>query len=179
EAAAGEAEEHEAARRLSPLGDKSELIRLRDARVDLDRHSERLRKSENDLVVANELAHDCGERLDRAEEAFAAAETALVKTRDTRVAADLAGRLAIGEPCPVCLRPVTHAPHHPAHAELDEAEWAVYERRKAVERLRRDQQRAEVRCAKLLQAREDTRKAVAELTDTLDGTPEPTEIAGR
>jgi len=71
-----------------------------------------------------------------AERSVAAAEAALAAAEQAHRAAALAADLRTGEPCPVCLRPVTTMPRHHVAADLDQARAALTAARSTVAGLR-------------------------------------------
>jgi DNA repair protein SbcC/Rad50 len=131
---AAEADEHAAQRdqaeeELAALGDKSELRDARSAHLERQRLTEEL--AELDLEAVRQVVAQAEAANEQAAEDLAKAVQALQRSRDAHAAVDLARRLAVGEPCPVCLRELAELPQHAAPAELEVAERAVhaYERR--------------------------------------------------
>lgn len=80
--------------------------------------------------------------VDEAEAALEEVETALDDLRVAHAAEHLAEHLAVGEPCPVCLRPVEELPHHAGAPGLKEAERASREAKKQVELARTEMAQA-------------------------------------
>ncbi|MFN2388011.1 MAG: AAA family ATPase [Actinomycetota bacterium] len=127
-----------------------------------------------------------GAARDRADQALARAEERVRGARSTYEAATaqnlaqhLAGALAVGEPCPVCLQPVGALPEHPHAPALEEAaaEGAAAEAdlataRTATRRAATEAARAEEREAAL-------RADVVELDGNLASGPERAEIEQR
>ena len=117
--------EHLAHERLAAIGDK---ITLAAELAAFDEH-DRLTADAAETGAAAERAHTELRRLegeaDDTAMALALAEQELDRLRDAHAAAGLAQRLAVGDPCPTCLRPVAELPHHPALAGLETARRAV------------------------------------------------------
>ncbi len=122
------------------------------------------------------------EKASQAEQASAAglmaAETtqrdatwALEQARDAHAAAHLAGGLAVGTPCPVCLRPVDSVPGHPAPASLDAAETELAKAERQLRDARDLARRAAEAAAKAHGAVSGTRERFAQVVALLDGVP--------
>ncbi|WP_281427398.1 SbcC/MukB-like Walker B domain-containing protein, partial [Nonomuraea ceibae] len=84
-----------------------------------------------------------------ARDRLAAAETARDRLRDAHAGAGLAARLTAGDPCPVCLRPVTDPPSHGALSDLGTAERAVSIARGDADQARAEHGKAETSAAML------------------------------
>ncbi|WP_214321495.1 AAA family ATPase [Nonomuraea sediminis] len=92
-------------------------------------------------------------------ESLATARAEHDRLRDAHAAADLATRLTVGDPCPVCLRPVADLPAHhgtavgggedQVRAALDDAERALAAAEAGDERARADLGKAETSAAML------------------------------
>jgi exonuclease SbcC len=78
-----------------------------------------------------------------AEKEAALADDAQQRVRRDRAAAHLAGHLHVGEPCPVCLRPVDEVPAHSPPPELEAARIAVERAVDDVTRARAEHQTAQ------------------------------------
>jgi exonuclease SbcC len=119
-----------------PLGDKTELELFLKAYSDRQDLAARLEKQDQvraawtaELKQAEAEVEDADDTLRQAREARALAERAYA-------AAALAEGLRIGEDCPVCLRPVTDLPHHPAVTDLGEAGAAINAAEKRLDQAR-------------------------------------------
>ncbi|MDF5754170.1 SMC family ATPase [Spongiactinospora sp. TRM90649] len=154
---------------LTRAGDKSALAALLAA---LDDH-ERLGRSLAAARAAAESAATAAAGLADSEraagEALAGAERARERLRDAHMAADLASRLKVGEPCPTCLRAVTELPEHRAPAELGAAERALKARRDEAERARNERRRAEIDAARIQQKADELGGQLAQLTQRVSG----------
>ncbi|MFC4122582.1 AAA family ATPase [Nonomuraea zeae] len=154
EVASLEADDHEAYEARAALGDRAEpmaALAALDAR-------ERLTGETADARAAAQAEAASLEgivsRLAAAEEALVAAERERERLRDAHSAADLAQRLAVGEPCPVCLRAVTELPgsaDRPAHSldDLATADRTLTAAREYAARGRSAQAKAETSAAML------------------------------
>ncbi|GAA5070014.1 hypothetical protein GCM10023259_067070 [Thermocatellispora tengchongensis] len=164
-----EEREQEAEQALAALGDRTAPAR---ALAVLDEHARLTREHSVAAGRAAEAARavpPLAERVARAREALAEAEARLERERTANAAAALAARLAVGEPCPACLREVTELPHHPAPADLRAAERAVREARTAAERAQAAHAAAEVEAARLAQAEGDLTRRLTELAAQVSG----------
>ncbi|WP_084960159.1 AAA family ATPase [Thermoactinospora rubra] len=125
EAAALDADERAAERALAELGERGELMAALAALEAHERLSRSLERARETADEARRALPGLAEALRRAEQALAAAERERDRLRDAHAGAGLAARLAVGEPCPVCLRAVTELPHHGSLSDLGTAERAV------------------------------------------------------
>ncbi|WP_343954611.1 SMC family ATPase, partial [Nonomuraea longicatena] len=125
EAAALEEDERTAESALAGLGEPG---LLRDALAALDRHdllATARAKAEEAASAAARLVPGLAERQHAAAGRLTAAETERDRLRLAQAGADLAARLACGDPCPVCRRVVDELPEHGSLADLDAADRAV------------------------------------------------------
>ncbi|MEU8319951.1 SMC family ATPase [Nonomuraea sp. NPDC048881] len=125
EAASVEADEHEAFEALAALGDRAEpvaALAALDARERLTAQAADARRAAAEAATALERLTPA---VADAERALTAAEHERERLRDAHTAAGLSHRLAVGEPCPLCLRPLTELPHHDRPADLGAADRAL------------------------------------------------------
>ncbi|MEU6711654.1 SMC family ATPase [Nonomuraea sp. NPDC046802] len=143
EVASLEADDHEAYEALAALGDRAEpmaALAALDARERLTREAASARSS---AASAGASLEGLVAGLAEAEQAMAAAESERERLRDAHAAADLAQRLSVGEPCPVCLRTVSEQPRHGGSHDLRAADRALSEARERVTRARSAHAKAE------------------------------------
>ncbi|MEV0378711.1 SMC family ATPase [Nonomuraea sp. NPDC050643] len=138
-----EADEHAAYEAVASLGDRTRpmaALAALDARERLTAEAAHARagatKAETSLTgLAGELT--------TAEERLAGAERERERLRDAHTAADLAHRVTVGEPCPVCLREIAEPPHHGPLAGLGSADRALAGARDRAARARSAHAKAE------------------------------------
>ncbi|HEY3734300.1 MAG TPA: SMC family ATPase [Streptosporangiaceae bacterium] len=113
--------EVQAGRARDALPDKTTMQLFRTAHAQRRELTAQLKQREQELAArqAEQAARSAGlqsaqQELERVKDAVTAAER-------THAAVALAGHLAAGEDCPVCLQPVASLPHHPAPADLSRA----------------------------------------------------------
>jgi exonuclease SbcC len=141
----------EAENELAALGDKTELTLAHQAHQEHRRLTDELAGIHADLTAAQMDAAQAANDVEKATADLAGAETHLRHSQDGHAAIALARRLAVGDPCPVCLRTVTDLPQHPIPAGLDAAEQDVQERSKTLELNRERRRSAELQVAGLEQ----------------------------
>ncbi|MEU4573227.1 SMC family ATPase [Nonomuraea sp. NPDC023979] len=138
EAATLAADEQAAEAALAGLGDRAAFVAALAALDALDRAERAAAAAHATAAETAARVPALAARLAEARDRLAAAETARDRLRDAHAGAGLAARLTAGDPCPVCLRPVTDPPSHGALSDLGTAERAV-----SVARGDADQARAE------------------------------------
>jgi exonuclease SbcC len=168
EAAAADAEgrEHEldAARAArAEVGDRDEWLAWRAAHADLADVRKELKSGRAALKEREREA-------EAARAAHEAAQRELEEVRAARAAHALVGRLHEGEPCPLCLQPITTVPHHPEPPEWKSA-------RAKVERTEPAAQSASDRAAAARQRVEDLETRVAGLEQQLTDAPDAKAVA--
>jgi exonuclease SbcC len=151
EVASLEADDHEAYEARAALGDRAEpmaALAALDARERLTGEAAAARTAATSEAAALE---DLLSRVAAAEQALVAAESERERLRDAHAAADLAQRLSVGEPCPVCLRSVSELPEHGGAepADLEAADRALAGARERAARGRSAQAKAETSAAML------------------------------
>lgn len=167
-----EAEEGAAEEKLAELGDKTALARALDAHRDRDRLAAELSEQEPRTAAASAQAAAAAKEAEDAQEQLAAAEDRHGRLRDAHAGADLAGRLTVGEACPVCLRPVSELPDHVVPSDLGAAARAVDRQRDSLDRLRNDHHTAELAAERLRQRCEGIRGRLQELASRIEAHPD-------
>jgi len=109
----------------SGLGDKSALQLARAAYGQRRDLKARLAAQQQALTVAQERERSAQTELDAAEAMFNNSRDELAHAERSQAAVALAHDLLVGDDCPVCLRPLSELPSHPAAASLAEAKAAV------------------------------------------------------
>ncbi|MGP3960157.1 AAA family ATPase [Nonomuraea sp. 3N208] len=143
EVATLEADDHEAYEALAALGDRGAP---RAALAALD-HRDRLRAETARARAAAASAAASLEgltgELATAEQVLVAAEEQRERLRDAHAAAHLVGRLAVGEPCPVCRHPISQPPRHEPPADMRTADRVLAGARERAQRARAAHAKAE------------------------------------
>ena len=180
-AVVAEREEAEAAAdaELAAAGDPADLERIRAGHADHARLTAQLATAETGLVEASERRAWLADRLAAADEAHAVVAAELDRVRQANVAADLGRDLVAGEPCPVCLRPVTEPPHHPAAADVTEIEWREAQAARAVDEVETAHREAEATFHRAEQNHADLRHRRDALAEVLADAAGPAVIEQR
>lgn len=113
-------------RRLAGLPDIDPLVAAREAHAYLARVRAELDAGRAAVAAATTAEKIAATTRLEAEEAHAQATAALEAARTANAAAAVAQALEVGQPCPVCLQPVSSLPEH-ASADIRAAERAVKE----------------------------------------------------
>jgi exonuclease SbcC len=170
--AKAEEAEQQAEANQAEAGDKTTLADALRAHHDKDRLEGELAKHENDLAAtATEIA-TLADRLQQAKEALQQAERHRQAVRDQDTAADLAARLQVGEPCPVCLRPLTELPDHALSADLASADDAARQAKTNLDKAHGAHRKAELAHAQHAAAHRQADSQLVELTPTLQANPD-------
>lgn len=156
-------EEQRADEELAALGDREVPARALAALEERGRVRSDLALAEAKAEEARAALEPLGREAAEAKAALADIERRRDRLRDAHTAAALAQRLAVGEPCPTCLRPVTELPHHPALTDLRTAERAVAARRTKAEEAATRYARAEANARNLARQVTALRERLAEL----------------
>jgi DNA repair exonuclease SbcCD ATPase subunit len=164
---------------LAAAGDPADLDRIRAGHAEHARLRAEVGRAETRLVEASERRVEFADRLAAADEAHAAVAAELDRIRHANVAADLARDLVPGAPCPVCLRPVTEPPHHPAAADVTEVEWREAQAARAVAELEAAHRAAEVTFHRAEQNHTDLRARRDALAEVLAEGPDEAVIEQR
>ncbi|MEU8804029.1 SMC family ATPase [Spirillospora sp. NPDC048819] len=125
--------ESEARDRLADLGDKTVLDLAISAHREHARLTGEIATARTGVEEARREVDDTGADLAVARANLEQAEAERQRVRDADTAADLARRLSVGEPCPVCRRDVTHLPEHHAPPALGAADRNVQARKRELD----------------------------------------------
>ncbi|MBA9004804.1 AAA family ATPase [Thermomonospora cellulosilytica] len=176
EATRREAEELKAEEELSALGDKAALTLALRAHTEHGRLTSEIATTRTGLDAARADEERARRELDEATARREQAERDLQRTRDQHAAADLARRLEVGEPCPVCRHPVAEPPSHPAPAAFDQAERHVADCRAEEERTRRRHRETETRLLKAEQSLSNLQAQLAVREEQIQVHPDAAEL---
>ncbi|MFI0368818.1 AAA family ATPase [Actinomadura sp. 1N219] len=143
EAARYEEAESAARDRLAGLGDKAVLDLAARAHRDHARLTAEIGTVRAEAEETRRAAADAEADVALAVANLEQARDEVQRTRDAHTAADLVQRLAVGEPCPVCLREVTHAPERHAPPALGAADRNVKARTRDLENAQNEHRRLE------------------------------------
>ena len=136
----------------------------------------RLQKQQEDLTAKRDAEHALGLELEVAEKEAEQARTAREAAQQADRAYALAEGLRIGEPCPVCLQPVTTLPHHAAPPGLDEVKASADAAEKRFTRARKAHDEASKLMAVADATVELTRRDLGEVAATLAAAPAEPEV---
>jgi exonuclease SbcC len=175
EAALTRVTDAEAAR--DKLPDKAATERFRDAHALRRELAGELTLQEQELAAAHGREQAGSSALTEAEGVAERAQGALEAAQRAHAGAALAGSLVVGEDCPVCLRPVTDLPHHPAPADLAAARAAVQAATASRKRVAEAQAGATREAAVAAATVEATRERLDRGAAYLDGAPDESEVA--
>ncbi|HLI42297.1 MAG TPA: SMC family ATPase, partial [Streptosporangiaceae bacterium] len=174
--AAGAEEEAERARAALPAKDQMEaLARGYAQRRDL---TAQLRGQEEELAARRDAETALARQLEAAEQEAERARAAREAAQRAHAAHGLAGRLRVGQPCPVCLQPVTALPHHAAPPGLDQVTAAADAAAKELTRARKAHHESSNQAAAADATVRGTRQQLAGVTAALAGAPAEAEVAG-
>ncbi|WP_049556216.1 AAA family ATPase [Nonomuraea sp. SBT364] len=149
EAATLAADEHAAETALAELGDRAAFVAALAALDARDRAEQAAAAARATAAETAARVPALAARLTEARDRLTAAEAERDRLRDAHAGADLAARLAAGDPCPVCLRPVAGPPGHGALSDLGTAERAVSIARGEADQARAEHGKAETSAAML------------------------------
>ena len=169
-------EERKADDALTQLGDKTTLAQALAAHDSRDKLAADLAKAEPKAGAAAAEIEQLAKDVNQAQDELMRAETRRDQARDTHAAIDLATHLTLGAPCPVCLRPVAELPHHPAAADLDQAEHDVTRRKTDLDRARTLRHKAEIKAAQLQQKCTEIKNQLADLATQIEAHPHRGEL---
>jgi exonuclease SbcC len=173
---AAESRATDAAEAKDRLPGQAEMERLRTAYALRRELAAELEQQEQDLAGAQTAEAAAAAGLNAAEDALAAARTALDLAGQAHAAVLLAGSLVAGEDCPVCLQPVTELPQHAEPPGLATLKDAIGTASKAHKRAAGEQTTAARAAAVALAAVTRTRKRLDDGAAFLDGAPPEAEV---
>ena len=122
--ATAEQAEEEARQARAALPDKTRAERYLHAHSQQQRLVALLETQEQACADSKSAEDALAKEVEAAERTSVQAQDALAAAQRAHAASDLAATLKAGDDCPVCLRPVTELPHHPAAADLVKARAA-------------------------------------------------------
>jgi exonuclease SbcC len=173
---AASAEEEEAERARDTLPDKAHVEALARAYEQQRTLTTRLQAQQADLTAGRDAEHTLALGLEEAEQEAEHARAAWEAAQQADKAYAVAAGLRVGEPCPVCLQPVTALPHHATPPGLDEVRAAVDAARKKLVQARN----AHGEASKLVAAAEATvdftRRGLEDVAASLAAAPAESEV---
>ncbi|MGW0805737.1 AAA family ATPase [Nonomuraea sp. NPDC002799] len=125
EVASLEADDHEAYEARAALGDRAEPMAALSALDARERLTAETASAGAAAGAEAEALEGILTRVAAAEQALVDAERERERLRDAHTAADLAQRLTVGEPCPVCRHPVAELPGHAGRAGAESSGQAA------------------------------------------------------
>ncbi|WUI02921.1 SMC family ATPase [Spirillospora sp. NBC_00431] len=149
EAARHEEAESAARARLADLGDKAALDLAARAHRDHARLAAEIEAVRAEAEETRRAVADAEADVAVARSNLEKAQDESQRTRDAHTAADLVQRLAVGEPCPVCLREVTEPPERHAPPALGAADRNVKARARDLEAAQSEHGRLERESSRL------------------------------
>jgi exonuclease SbcC len=153
-------------------GDKATLAAALQAHDDKDRLQAELAGLDKELAASTTQTETLADQVQQAKDAFQQAERHRQAVRDQDAAADLAARLQLGEPCPVCLRPLTELPDHAVPADLASADNAAQQAKTNLDEAHDAHRKAELAHAQHVAAHRQADSQLAALTPTLQAHPD-------
>ncbi|MEU5877909.1 SMC family ATPase [Spirillospora sp. NPDC047279] len=167
-----ERKEDQARETLAGLGDKTDLKLAVEAHAESRRLRDEVEDLQSDLEVARSTTQEAELQIGRARDRLTRAEVRRDHARDAHVGADLARRLTVGEPCPVCRHPVAELPRHPAPADLDDTQQEVTARAAELELRQTAHQEGLVRVAGLNRSLDDRQDQLSVQLDQVRAHPD-------
>ncbi|HTQ93532.1 MAG TPA: AAA family ATPase, partial [Streptosporangiaceae bacterium] len=168
--------EEEAERARDTLPDQAHVETVARAYEQQRTLTTRLQAQQEDLTAGRDTEHTLALGLEAAEGEAEHARAASEAAQQADKAYALAEGLRAGEPCPVCLQPVTALPHHATPPGLDEVRAAVDAARKKLVQARN----AHGEASKLVAAAEATvdftRRGLDDVTASLAAAPAESEV---
>jgi len=168
--------EEEAERARDTLPDQAHVEALARAYEQQRTLTSRLQAQQVDLTAGRDAEHTLALGLEAAEREAERARAASEAAQQADKAYALAESLRVGEPCPVCLQPVTALPHHAMPPGLDEVRAAVDAARKKLIQARH----AHGEASKLVAAAEATvdftRRGLDDVAASLAAAPAESEV---
>jgi exonuclease SbcC len=175
EDAAGAEEEAERARNALP--DKTQLDALARAYEQQRTFATELQGQQEGLTAERDAENALALQLEATEEEAERARVALEAAHRSHAAYALAEGLQSGEPCPVCLQPVTKLPHHGLPPALEEARDIAEAADDKLTRARKAHAKARERFARADTIVKATREQLQAAQTTLTGAPGESEVA--
>ena len=169
--------EEEAERVRGALPDKS---RLETVAAAYERHrvlTAQLQRQHDELTARQETEKSLAGELDAAQREATQADAAREAADRTHAAYALAETLQAGEPCPVCLQPVSALPHHPTPPGLDQARTAAEAAEKKLTLAHQAHTKASANVAAADATAQSTREQLETVQAALAGAPAEAEVA--
>ena len=138
----------------------------------------RLQAQQEDLTARQDTEHALALGLEEAKEEAEHARAEREAAQQADKAYALAEGLRAGEPCPVCLQPVTTLPHHATPPGLDQAKAAVDVAEKKLDRARKAHHEAGNQVAAAAATVDATRQGLGDVAGTLAAAPTESEVLG-
>jgi len=174
--ARAEQAEEEARQSRAALPDKTQAERFHHAHSQQQRLLGLLETQEQACASTEAAQQGLARDVEAGDRAAVAAQDKLDAAQRAHAAGDLAATLKPGDDCPVCLRPVTQQPHHPAAASLARARAAVDAAAREHKRLVRAHHDAASAAAAARGTVEATRRELAGVNAALRGSPGQAEV---
>ena len=168
--------EEEARQSRAALPDKTQAERFHHAHSQQQRLLGLLETQEQASARTEAAQQGLARDVEAADRTAVAAQDKLDAAQRAHAAGDLAATLKPGDDCPVCLRPVTQQPHHPAAASLARARAAVDAAAREHKRLVRAHHDAASAAAAARGTVEATRRELAGVDAALRGSPGQAEV---
>jgi DNA repair protein SbcC/Rad50 len=169
--------EEEAERVRGALPDQS---RLAAVAAGYERHrllTAQLRRQLDELTAKQETENSLAGELDAARREATQADAAREAADKTHAAYALAETLQAGEPCPVCLQPVSALPHHETPPGLDQARTAADAAQQKLARAQQAHARAGNAAAAAGATAQSTREQLEAVQAALAGAPAEADVA--
>ena len=169
--------EEEAERARGALPDQSRLAAVAAA---YERHrllTAQLQRQHDELTARQETEKSLAEELNAAQREATQADAAREAADKTHAAYALAETLQVGEPCPVCLQPLSALPHHPTPPGLDQARTAADAAQQKLARAQQAHARASANVAAAGATVTGTREQLETVRAALAGAPAEAEVA--
>lgn len=169
--------EDEAERARDALPGKTHLESLARAYEQHRDLTVQLQGQEEELTARRDAETTLARQLEAAEQESERARAAREEAQRAHAAYGLAEGLRPGEPCPVCLQPVTTLPHHAMPPGLDEVRAAADAAEKKLTRARKTHNQASNQVAAADATVKGTRQQLDGVTAALAGAPAEDEVA--
>lgn len=167
-----QAELDEAEERLAAAGDKAQVTAALAAHDSAAELRGKLGDQDERIRRARDRADELTAGVRRRGEEFEQARQWADHVREAHAAADLASRLTVGEPCPVCLRRVPELPEQETPADLATADTEADAARRRWEQAENERQQAETDHHGKVQVRDQLAGQLDALGPTLDTKPD-------
>jgi len=167
----------EAERVRGALPDKGRLQTVASAYERRRVLTAQLQRQLGELAASRDTEKSLADALDAANREAAGADAAREAANRTHAAYALAETLQAGQPCPVCLQPVSALPHHPTPPGLDQARTAAQAAQQKLTRAQQAHARASNAAAAAAATADGTRQQLDAEQSDLAGAPAEAEVA--